>query len=184
MLSKLLVAAVMALPLLATALPAVAQETVLGSDADTAAPAASAAPAPQAPPPLAWASRCVSDGRQSTANCSIEQRLLMQGSNELVGAVTIQALSSGKPAIIANVPLGLYIPGGVSIDVDGAANQKLDLQTCDRTGCFATAQLADATLAAMQKGKKLDLVFQSVSKRTVTLPLQLPGFTAAYQKIK
>ncbi len=114
----------------------------------------------------------------------MEQRLLMQGTNELVGAVTIQTLSSGKPAIIASLPLGLYIPGGVSLDVDGAASQKLDLQTCDRTGCFATAQLADATLAAMQKGKKLDLVFQSVSKRNVTLPLQLTGFAAAYQKIK
>lgn len=178
MLTKLVVAGL--LIVLAATMPALAQETVLGSDTN-ASPAASTPPAPPAP---AWASHCVSDSRQVAPNCSVDQRLLMQGTNDLVGAVTIQMLASGKPAVIATLPLGLYIPGGVSIDIDGAANQKLDLQTCDRTGCFATAALADATLAAMQKGKKLDVVFQSVNKRSVTLPLPLTGFAAAYQKIK
>ena len=72
----------------------------------------------------------------------------------------------------------------VLIDVDGAATQKLDLQTCDRNGCYATGALSDAILSAAQKGKKFDITFRSMSKQAVTLPMSLVGFSTALQKVK
>ena len=99
--------------------------------------------------------------------------------------MTIQvAAGGGKPELIANTPLGLFIPGGVSIDVDGAATQKLDIETCDRDGCYASIPVSDGILSAMLKGKKFNMSFQSMNKQTVTLPMPLTGFATAYQKVK
>ena len=36
----------------------------------------------------------------------------------------------------------------------------------------------------MQNGQKLNIVFQSMSKQSVTLEMSLVGFTAVYQKLK
>jgi invasion protein IalB len=163
------------------AMPALAQETVLGGAGDNAAPAATAA-APAAPT-VAWATRCVSDSRTAPVDCSLVQRLVTpQG--EQVGGATIRMDATGKPNVLANLPLGLAIPAGVTMDVDGAQSQPLQLQTCDRNGCYAAAPIPDAVLAAMQKGKKFNVNFQTLNKRAVSLPLSLAGFTAAYAKIK
>ena len=159
---------------LAAFTPAWAQETVLTNDASTA----------PTPPPAAWATQCISDGRQSAADCSIVQRAVMQNTGQLVGSITIRVPSSGKSTVIANIPLGLFIPAGVTVDVDGTLPQKLELQTCDRNGCYASGALPANVIAAMGKGKKLNVVFQSLSKQPVTLPMSLAGFQGAYDKTK
>ena len=112
------------------------------------------------------------------------QRAVMQNTGQLVGSITIRVPSSGKSTVIANIPLGLFIPAGVTVDVDGTLPQKLELQTCDRNGCYASGALPANVIAAMGKGKKLNVVFQSLSKQPVTLPMSLAGFQGAYDKTK
>ncbi|HEV7719516.1 MAG TPA: invasion associated locus B family protein [Arsenicitalea sp.] len=149
-----------------------AQETVLGGNAE-----------PSAPPAAVWETRCVSDGRQVVADCSIVQRAVVQKTGQLVGMVTVRTAPGGKPTLLTSTPLGLFIPGGVNVDVDGTSPQKLDLQTCDRNGCLASLAISDGLLGAMQKGQKFNVSFQGMNKQMVTLPMSLAGFTAAYQKI-
>ena len=73
--------------------------------------------------------------------------------------------------------------GGIGFDIDGASAQKLELQTCDRGGCYASGPLTAEVLSAMQNGQKLNIVFQNMQKQPITLPMSLIGFTAAYQKL-
>jgi invasion protein IalB len=153
--------------------PTMAQEAVLGGDQEAT------------PPPASWASRCISADRATPAECSMVQRAVMQGSGQVVGSVTLRFPSAGgNPIMLITVPLGLSLPGGVSYDIDGGAAQKLALETCDRSGCYASAQIVPEALAAMQKGQKLNVSFLSLNKQTVTLPMSLTGFTAAYNKTK
>ena len=137
-----------------------------------------------APPPASWATRCVSSARSEPVDCSISQRAVTQ-QGQLVGAVTIRvARESGDLLMIVTAPLGLYIPAGVSFNIDGAASQPLQLRTCERGGCIADVAINADTFAAMRNGQKLNLVFQNGPQRVVTLPMSLIGFTAAIDKAR
>ena len=68
--------------------------------------------------------------------------------------------------------------------VDANAPKALDLQTCDRTACYAETGLPAELVAAMQGGQKLNITFQNMQKQPVTLPMSLIGFTAAFDQAK
>lgn len=157
------------------AAPALAQDQPAADP--TAAP--DAAQQPVSP----WATGCVAQGRQGPLECTLSQRAITK-QGQLVGSVTIRTVAGNQPMMIVTVPLGLYLGAGVSFDVDGANAQKLDLETCDRNGCYAQLALSEEQLAAFRGGQALDIVFQNLNRQPVKLPMSLVGFTAAYDKVK
>jgi len=157
------------------ATPLSAQEPVLGGEAEAAAPAATAR----------WSGRCVSVDRQSGAECTMVERAFVGANRQVVGSVSLRFPPDGAAASLnVTVPLGIFLGAGIGFNVDGAASQQLELQTCDRSGCYASGAVSPDTLAAMQNGQKLNILFQSMSKQVVTLEMSLVGFTAIYQKLK
>ena len=156
------------------AAPASAQEPVLGGEADTA-------PAPTAQ----WSGRCVSDARASGAECTMIVRAFVGSNRQVVGTASLRFPPDGAaPSLQVSVPLGIYLGAGIGFNIDGAAAQQLELQTCDRSGCYGSGAVSPETLTAMQNGQKLNIVFQSMSKQSVTLEMSLVGFTAVYEKLK
>jgi invasion protein IalB len=146
------------------------------------APAADAAPNP---PPPEWVSRCASDGRQGALECAVEQTAFLSKTGQLVAAVTIRVpADTHQPTIAVQVPVGLFLPGGVSLQVDDGKPLALPLQTCDLKGCYAGTTVSPEMLAALKTGKKLAITFQSLSKENITIPLQLTNFGQAYLKIQ
>jgi invasion protein IalB len=132
-----------------------------------------------------WASRCVAPSRQAPLECSIEQRLIMQDTSRLVAAVTVRVpTDTGRPVMMLQMPLGLYLPAGITIDIDGTSEQRFELQTCDANGCYAGAPVPDQLLATMTRGQKLNLKFQNLNRQPITVSATLVGFTAAYQRIR
>lgn len=150
-----------------------AQEPVLGGEAETAAPTAQ------------WSGRCVSEGRQTGAECTMIVRAFVGANRQVVGTASLRFPPDGAaPSLQVSVPLGIYLGAGIGFNIDGTAAQQLELQTCDRNGCYGSGAVSAETLGAMQNGQKLNIVFQSMSKQAVTLEMSLVGFTAVYQKLK
>ncbi|CAN7421979.1 invasion associated locus B family protein [Devosia sp. LjRoot16] len=156
---------------LSFAAPAAAQEPVLGGEAEAATPT------------VEWTGRCVSEARQSGAECTMTKPAF--AAKQMVGRASLRFPPDGATASLhVSVPLGIYLGAGIGFNIDGAGGQQLELQTCDRSGCSASAVMSPETLAAMQNGQKLNILFQSMSKQVVTLEMSLVGFTAVYQKLK
>lgn len=144
------------------------------------APAAAAA---AQPPP--WGSRCVTGARESALDCLVEQKLVVANTRQLLGAVTIRIPGDTKqPVLMIQTPFGLYLPGGVTVDVDGADAKKFELQTCDANGCYVGSPMPSDLLDRMQKGQKLNIVIQNLQKQPITMPMALTGFAEAYQKVR
>ena len=91
---------------------------------------------------------------------------------------------SHLPVILVQLPLGLNLPGGAKLQVDDGKTTDLQIQTCENRGCYAGAPVAPDLLAAMKSGKQLKLSFQNLAKETITIPMPLADFAAAYDKIK
>jgi invasion protein IalB len=137
------------------------------------------------PPP--WGSRCVALTRESALDCLVEQKLIVANTGQLLGAVTIRIPNDTKqPVLMIQTPIGLYLPAGVTVDVDGADRLKFkfQLQTCDANGCYVGSPMPKGLLDRMEKGQKLNVVFQNLQKQPITMSMALAGFAEAYQKVR
>jgi invasion protein IalB len=146
-------------------------------------PAAEAAPA--AAPPPGWAARCTSASREAPLECAIEQTAVMSKTGQLVVLVNIRVPSdTHAPVLLLQLPLGLNLPAGAKVQVDDRKVTDLQIQTCESRGCYASTPVAADLLAALKSGKQMKVAFQTMNKETVTIPMPLGDFAAAYDKIK
>jgi invasion protein IalB len=147
--------------------------------ADTAPAAAAAAPQP------GWAVRCSSASREAPLECAMEQTAVLSKTGQLIVLVNIRVPSDTRvPVAMVQLPLGLNLPGGAKLQVDDGKTADLQIQTCENRGCYAAAAIAPDVLAALKSGKELKLSFQNLAKETITIPMPLTDFAAAYDKIK
>jgi len=153
--------------------------------APRAAPAADPAAAAAAAPPPGWAARCSSASREAPLECAIEQTAILSKTGQLIVLVNIRVPSdTHAPVAMVQLPLGLNLPGGAKLQVDDGKTADLQIQTCENRGCYAAVAIPPDLLAALRSGKQLKVSFQNLTKETITIPMPLTDFAAAYDKIK
>ena len=180
----------MLVALAALGTPGYAQQAAKSKAAPRAAqttpapPQAETPPANPAPQP-GWAARCTSASREAPLECVIEQTAVLSKTGQLIVLVNIRVPSdTHTPVVLIQLPLGLNLPAGAKLQVDDGKSIDLQIQTCEARGCYTSAPIAPEQLAAMKSGKELKISFQNLGKETITIPMPLADFAAAYDKIK
>lgn len=145
-----------------------------------------AEPAQANTPPLpGWNARCTSASRQAPLECAMEQTAVLTKTGQLIVLVNIRVPGDTRaPVVLVQLPLGLNLPAGAKIQVDDGKPTDLPVQTCEARGCFASSPIAPELLAAMKSGKQLKVSFQTLAKETVSIPMPLGDFAAAYERIR
>jgi invasion protein IalB len=158
---------------------------------NTAAPVAQATPAPTASEgadpsaPPGWVARCSSASRGAPLECAIEQSAVLTKTGQLIVLVNIRVSAETRaPVALVQLPLGLNLPAGAKLQVDDGKTSDLQIQTCEARGCYANLQISPDVLATLKSGKQLKVSFQNMAKETITIPMPLADFGAAYEKIK
>ena len=142
-------------------------------------------PPANAPSPPGWAARCSSASRGAPLECAMEQTAVLTKTGQLVVLVSIRVTSdSHAPVALVQLPLGLNLPAGARLQVDDGNAVDLQIQTSENRGCFASTPVAPELLAALKSGKQLKVSFQTLAKETISIPMPLADFAAAYDKIK
>jgi invasion protein IalB len=159
--------------------PPVAQATpAAGATATDAAPA-------NTPTSPGWIARCSSASRGAPLECAIEQTAVLTKTGQLIVLINVRVPAETRtPVAIVQLPLGLNLPAGAKLQVDDGKTSDLQIQTCEARGCYANVQISPDMLAAMKSGKQLKVSFQNLAKETITIPMPLADFAAAYEKIK
>jgi len=162
----------------------------LAQQAPKAKGPAQAAPAPSdaaAPPPASpgWSARCSSASRDAPLECAIEQNAILTKTGQVLVVVVVRVPGDTRaPAAFVQLPLGLNLPNGAKFQVDDGKTADLPIQTCENRGCYANAAITPELLTALKSGKQLKVSFQNLAKETITIPMPLTDFAAAYDKIK
>lgn len=160
---------------------------------NTPAPVAQATPAPTAAategantsPPPGWVARCSSASRGAPLECAIEQSAVLTKTGQLIVLINIRVSAETRaPIALVQLPLGLNLPAGAKLQIDDGKTSDLQIQTCEARGCYANLQISPDVLAALKSGKQLKVSFQNLAKETITIPMPLADFAAAYEKIK
>ena len=156
--------------------------------ATPAAPQPEAAPGPapaNTPHQPGWSARCTSASRDAPLECAIEQTALLSKTGQLIVLVNIRVPSdTHTPMVLVQLPLGLNLPVGAKLEIDDGKAIDLPIQTCEARGCYASTPIAPELLAELKSGKQLKVSFQNMAKETITIPMPLADFAAAYDKIK
>ena len=132
-----------------------------------------------------WEHRCLEAQRDTCVMSQVGKT--SQG--EVALEVQIQRLTGVKaengkavPAVVAiKAPLGILIPYGVRIKIDGKDAGGIPLERCLPAGCVSRLPIGDEAVSKMKKGGKA--VFTFVLDKEVPVNISLRGFTKAYNNL-
>ena len=81
------------------------------------------------------------------------------------------------------VPLGVYLPNGLGLQVDGGEPRAAPFERCIPDGCVVRAPVSSNMLNQMRNGGTAYLILSSSPEKTVRVPISLNGFTAGFNSL-
>ncbi|RWN31121.1 MAG: invasion associated locus B family protein [Mesorhizobium sp.] len=169
---------------LATLWLGLAAGPVLAEDAKPVQPKAAesnAKPADSNP----WAVNCSSGSATTELQCQVSQNLTEAKTGQRVLTVTVRRDNgNGSLAMLLALPHGLFLPSGASFQIDQGQKTMIAIQTSDQNGAYAATPLSADLIKAMKSGTNLNIGMESVTRKPVTIPVSLAGFTAAVAKLE
>ncbi len=77
-------------------------------------------------------------------------------------------------------PLGVYLPNGLAIEIDGKPLGRFPFISCPAVGCLTVVPINEAGVTAMKKGTAANIIIYRNQAQGIGLQLSLKGFTAAF----
>ena len=134
-----------------------------------------------------WSARCETPKGGKHESCFIFQRLVTKKDDGfvpvlhvLVGYIT----PDGEPGLFATVPLGVSLPPGVQLSIDGDAPVSFGYSHCSNQGCLAALALTGALIAKLKAGNSAVVTFYTGSHKPVSITVSLQGFTAGFNSLR
>jgi invasion protein IalB len=146
-----------------------------------------------APPPAAttvathgaWQIQCSADQAGKKA-CGMVQ-VTRSEKNPKVGLslVIVRAKQGDKDVVMMRVmaPIGVYLPTGVALEVDGAAVGRVPFTRCRPQICEALAEASPETLGKMKKGTAANFIVYEAPGLGVPMKISLEGFSAGLDSL-
>lgn len=80
-------------------------------------------------------------------------------------------------------PLGVFLPGGVAMEVDSSPIGRIGFLSCQPYGCVTVSELTDDLLGKLKKGSAANMIIYVAPGQGVPLTISLKGFTAAFDEL-
>jgi invasion protein IalB len=126
-----------------------------------------------------WTKTCGKDGNGQPI-CIVEQTVLAMPQKALVLHIAFARGAGGMGRFEVRAPLGVILPPGISLSVDGGKSTQLPFQRCSAQGCDADATLDKTALDIFLKGKVLLAHYTVNDKQGFDISIKLDGLPAAF----
>ena len=131
-----------------------------------------------------WTARCEQAPGTDVERCFIFQNLVLKESGQRLVHVAVGYLAAnGQPAAVITLPLGISLPPGAAISVDGGDAVDITIERCDSSGCVGAVALSDALITALKRGREARVSFHDGTRRRIAVPVSLLGFTAGFNAL-
>jgi invasion protein IalB len=198
-----------ALPRLATRLAAIALLAALGLGASDAfaqqaqeSSPEEAAPQQQGAPPEGagapgvelterqvqdWMVRCGRPEGQEQEVCEMQQQQVDKEERTVMAVAVGRVPGTSDVGLLILLPLGILLPAGVTMQIDGGAEIPLEVERCERQGCRIERIIEPDLLSRLKAGTKATVFFEAVDpegkRQRLGVPISLLGFTAALNEV-
>lgn len=185
-------AAGVSLSLAAATLPSAAQDTPAPLQTPDQAPAAQSQAAPSNPQQSgklksqhgAWAVLCDTPAGAKTEQCALIQNVVAAKRPELGLSVVVLKTADNKARILRVLaPLGVLLPNGLGLNVDGKDIGRAYFVRCFEDGCYAEVILEDELLKTLRSGKAATFIVFQTPEEGVGIPVDLKGFGEGFDAL-
>jgi invasion protein IalB len=139
-------------------------------------------PAQPTPAPPTWRVNCTNT--KIGLDCRALQILFVKTGQRVMTVAVRLAPDTKKPEMLLALPLGAYLPAGVSLQFGNEPPKTLPIESCDPSGCLAQTVMSETELATMLKGSDVTVSLQNLKRNPVTYTVPVAGFSQVYAKIK
>ncbi|MCA3573510.1 MAG: invasion associated locus B family protein [Aestuariivirga sp.] len=95
--------------------------------------------------------------------------------------VLVKTVAGDKTSINMRViaPIGVFLPTGVALEIDGAAVGRVPFTRCMPQVCMAFAEASPETLGKMKKGNEANFIIYEAPGIGLPMKMSLEGFSAS-----
>jgi invasion protein IalB len=132
-----------------------------------------------------WQLRCETPPGAKNEQCALVQYLADNDRPNLTLVVIVLKTADNRGYLLRVVaPLGILLPAGLGLKIDGADIGRAGFVRCLTTGCVAEVVMEDALLKQLKTGQEaVFIVFQS-PEEGVGIPLSLKGFAGGFDTLQ
>ncbi|MDI7861432.1 invasion associated locus B family protein [Rhizobiaceae bacterium n13] len=170
--------------LIAVAIASSAFASGAGAQQNAQQPQQNAAPGTVKSNHGAWSIICDKPAGAQTEQCALMQNVIAEDRPEVGLSVVVIKTADRKSKILRVLaPLGVLLPNGLGLNIDGKDIGRAYFVRCFSDGCYAEVVLEDELLKALRAGAMATfIVFQS-PEEGIGIPVELNGFAAGYDAL-
>jgi invasion protein IalB len=132
----------------------------------------------------AWSIVCDQPAGASSEQCALMQNVIAEDRPE-VGLSVVVLKTADKKARVLRVlaPLGVLLPNGLGLNVDGKDIGRAYFVRCFTDGCYAEVILEDNLLKTLQSGGTATFIVFQTPEEGIGIPVDLSGFTDGFSAL-
>lgn len=126
------------------------------------------------------------EGEAAKRQCGMVQTTVSEKNPKAnLTLVMVKTVAGDKQQINMRViaPIGVFLPTGVALEIDGNAVGRVPFTRCMPQVCMAFAEASPDTLAKMKKGKEANFIIYEAPGIGLPMKLSLAGFSAAIAEL-
>jgi invasion protein IalB len=131
-----------------------------------------------------WAVVCDEPAGATGEQCALLQNVVAEDRPE-VGLSIVALKTADQQARILRVlaPLGILLPNGLGLYVDGQDIGRAQFVRCFQDGCYAEVILADELLSTLAGGTTATFIVFQTPEQGIGIPVDLQGFKEGFDAL-
>ena len=131
-----------------------------------------------------WAVVCDEPAGATGEQCALLQNVVAEDRPE-VGLSIVALMTADQQARILRIvaPLGILLPNGLGLYVDGKDIGRAQFVRCFQDGCYAEVILADELLATLSAGTTATFIVFQTPEQGIGIPVDLAGFKDGFDAL-
>ena len=125
-----------------------------------------------------WIKICGKTSQEKTKVCVV-RRAWLAANGQTPAAVSLREVKD-KKKLVVEVPPGMLLKPGVTVQIDGSKPTKATYTICFPNRCFADMEVDADFLAAMKRGSNLVVTALTAQAKPIKFNISLIGFTKSY----
>lgn len=132
----------------------------------------------------AWSILCDTPAGASAEQCAMMQNVVAEDRPEMGLSVVVLRTADGKAEILRVLaPLGVLLPNGLGLNVDGKDIGRAYFVRCFQDGCYAEVILEDQLVNTLKTGKSATFIVFQTPEEGIGIPVDLNGFAAGFDAL-
>lgn len=132
----------------------------------------------------AWSVVCDTPAGSSTEQCALMQNVIAEDRPEIGLSVVVLKTADRKSRILRVLaPLGVLLPNGLGLNVDGKDIGRAYFVRCFADGCYAEVVLEDQLLKTLRSGSQATFIVFQTPEEGIGIPVDLKGFAEGYDAL-